>query len=160
MTIARRRVAIALGSNTHDRGALLRGGVTAITHIDGVRLLAASRVEETAPIGPPQPPYLNQMVLVDTPLELEAMMLALQAIEVQHGRVRTVPKGPRTLDLDIVWAELLTITNAALLVPHPGLNDRDFWQRQLVELLGDGAAAEAIAAARLHAGMDTGRLLA
>lgn len=151
------RVAIALGSNTQDRFDLLGSGVAAITRIDGVTLLAASRVEETEPIGPPQAPFLNQMVLVETSRDLLALLTALQAIEVHHGRIRTVSKGPRTLDLDIVWAERVTVTSRELLVPHPGLNDRDFWQRELAELLGVDAAAQAISAAQVHAGMDTAR---
>jgi 2-amino-4-hydroxy-6-hydroxymethyldihydropteridine diphosphokinase len=151
------RVAIALGSNAVDRGELLQSGLAAIAQVEGVRLLVASRVEDTAPFGPPQPRYLNQMALVQTTLTPLALLHTLQAIELQHGRERSVPKGPRTLDLDIVWAEQVAITSAELLVPHPGLNDRDFWQRELVAVLGADDAAEAIAAAQVHAGMDTVR---
>jgi 2-amino-4-hydroxy-6-hydroxymethyldihydropteridine diphosphokinase len=97
------------------------------------------------------------MVLLETSLSLDVLLSALQAIELQHGRVRTTAKGLRTLDLDIVWAEGLTVTSTELLVPHPGLTDRDFWQRELAELLGVDAAAHAIAAAQVHAGMDTAR---
>ncbi len=154
------RVGIALGSNTNDRFELIGSGATGIAKIDGVTMLATSRVEETKAIGLPQPPFLNQMVLVATTLQLTALLTALHAIEVQHGRIRTIPKGPRTLDLDIVWAEHVTITSAELLVPHPGLNDRDFWQRELAELLGVDAASEAIVAAQVHAGMDTARSFA
>jgi len=151
------RVAIALGSNMLDRHGLLRSGQAAIAHLDGVRLLEASMVEETEPFGPPQPSYLNQMVLIETTLTLSALLRALQTIELQHGRERTVANGPRTLDLDIVWAEQPAIVTDELLVPHPGLTDRDFWQRELVELLGVDDAADAITAAQVHTGLDTGR---
>jgi len=151
------RMAIALGSNAVDRGALLQSGLAAIARIDGVRLLGASLVEETEPFGPPQPHYLNQMVLVETTLTPLTLLNTLQRIELQHGRARSVSKGPRTLDLDIVWGEQVAITSAELLVPHPGLNDRDFWQRELVEVLGADDAAVAITAAQVHAGMDTAR---
>jgi len=56
-----------------------------------------------------------------------------------------------------VWAEQPAIATDELLVPHPGLNDRDFWQRELAELLGVSDAAVAIAAAQVHTGLDTGR---
>jgi 2-amino-4-hydroxy-6-hydroxymethyldihydropteridine diphosphokinase len=150
------KVAIALGSNRGDRFELLRSAAAAVAGVDEVRILAASTIEETEPIGPAQPAFLNQMLLVETTLPLPALLGRLQVIEAAHGRERTLAKGPRTLDLDIVWAEQVTITTADLLVPHPGVNDRDFWQRELAELLGIDAAADAIAAARVHAGKDTG----
>jgi 2-amino-4-hydroxy-6-hydroxymethyldihydropteridine diphosphokinase len=151
------RVAIALGSNMHDRDELLRSAVAAIAATDGVALVTSSRVEETEPFGPPQPAYLNQMVLVETVLTLPALLSTLHEIERRHGRARVILKGPRTLDLDIVWAGAVTITSPDLLIPHPGLTDRDFWQRELAELLGVDDAAQAIAAAQVHAGMDTVR---
>jgi len=151
------RVAIALGSNMLDRRELLRSGQAAIAHLEGVRLLGVSTVEETEPFGPPQPSYLNQMALVETTLTLSALLHALQTIELQHGRERSVVNGPRTLDLDIVWAEQPAIATDELLVPHPGLNDRDFWQRELAELLGVSDAADAITAAQVHTGLATGR---
>jgi len=157
MSDTRVRAAIALGSNTHDRLGLLEGGRAAIGRLDGVQLLAATPIEETEPIGPPQPDFLNQMLLVETSLTLPALLDELQQIEVQHGRIRTAPKGPRTIDLDIVWADGVTITTDRLLVPHPGLTSRDFWQRELAVLLGGDAADAAIAAARIHAGLDTAR---
>jgi 2-amino-4-hydroxy-6-hydroxymethyldihydropteridine diphosphokinase len=97
------RVAIALGSNAVDRGEMLQGGLAAIAQIEGVWLLVASCVEDTEPFGPPQPRYLNQMVLVETTLPPLVLLNTLQSIELQHGRERSVPKGPRTLDLDIVY---------------------------------------------------------
>ncbi len=155
MTTPRVRVAIALGSNMQDRFELLRSAVDAVASLDGITLVASSQVEETEAFGPPQPAYLNQMLLVDTTTSLPALLAELQAIEEQHGRERLVTKGPRTLDLDIVWADAVTVTSRELLVPHPGLTDRKFWQRELAELLGVDGAAEAIAAAQVHAGMDT-----
>ena len=149
------RVAIALGSNLQDRDALLRDGVAAIASIDGVTLMSLSLIEETEALGPPQPMYLNQMVLVHTTRDLPALLGELQVIEARHGRDRKTIKGPRTLDLDIVWADKVTVTSAELLVPHPGLTNRAFWQRELAELLGVDAAAEAIASSQVHSGIDT-----
>jgi hypothetical protein len=54
-----------------------------------------------------------------------------------------------------VWAESVFLTSSDLLIPHPGLNDRTYWQRELAELLGVAAAADAIASARVHSGMVT-----
>ena len=151
-----RRVAIALGSNSPDRADMLQSAGAALDDLEEVRVLVRSRIEETEAFGPPQPSFLNRMVMVETSLSLSALLASLQRIELAHGRQRLVAKGPRTLDLDIVWAEAEVHTNADLLVPHPGLNDRDFWQRELRQLLGAESAA-AIASAQVHAGMETGR---
>ncbi len=155
MTASPHRVAVALGSNMNDRFGLLESGMACIASLECVTILAMTSVEETVALGVPQAPFLNQMVLLDCLLSLPALLAELQAMEHRHGRERTVPKGPRTLDLDIVWAKGITVTSRELLVPHPGLLDRDFWQRELSALVGVAEAAEAIAAARIHAGMDT-----
>lgn len=155
MTIPPLQVAIALGSNLDDRFELLQSGRRAVESIDGVSIRAVSQLEETEPVGPAQPPFLNQMVLIDCERSLASLLTELQAIEVVHGRLRTSAKGPRTLDLDIVYAGGVSINSTDLLVPHPGLVDRRFWQRELAELIGVAAAADAIAAAQAHAGMDT-----
>ncbi len=155
MTVAPVTVAIALGSNMADRYELLRSARESIGLLDGVTILATSQVEETPAFGPPQPAYLNQMMLVNTTQSLAALLSDLQLIEREHGRSRALSKGPRTLDLDIVWARHLTITTRDLLVPHPGLGTREFWQRELTELLGVDEAADAVDTALVHAGMDT-----
>lgn len=155
------RVAIALGSNLGDREATLRSAGAAIAALDAVFIVAHSDVEETAPLDDAaQPAYLNQMLLVRVVMPVPDLLAELQRIEHEHGRRRTVAKGPRTLDLDIVWAEHATITSETLLVPHPGLLVRDFWQRGLAAVLDTDAARAAIASAGVHAGLDTALPLA
>lgn len=126
---------VALGSNLGDREALLARARAALASLPGTRLLAESAVEETAPMGPvPQGPYLNQMVALATRLDPHALLEALLAIERDAGRVRAERWGPRTLDLDIVRYGDLVLREGNLVVPHPGLVDREFWQRELAEL--------------------------
>lgn len=126
---------IALGSNLGDRAAHLAGARSALAALPGSRVIAASSVEETAPIGDvPQGPYLNQMIALETTLSPRALLEQLQDIERAAGRVRTVHWGPRTLDLDIVMYDARTIDEPDLRVPHPELPHRDFWQRELAEL--------------------------
>lgn len=92
-------------------------------------------MEETAPLGPvAQGPYLNQMLLVETTLEPLALLDALLALEQAEGRVRRERWGPRTLDCDVVLYGERTIREARLVVPHPELPNREFWQRELEEL--------------------------
>jgi 2-amino-4-hydroxy-6-hydroxymethyldihydropteridine diphosphokinase len=128
-------VYLALGSNLGDRDNHLRAAREALAALPGTRLLDASSVEETRPLaGMRQPPYLNQMVLVETELEPRALLEACQAIEDQAGRIRSERWGPRTLDIDIVRYGERHIAEPGLIIPHPGVVDRDFWQRELAEL--------------------------
>ncbi|HVO34531.1 MAG TPA: 2-amino-4-hydroxy-6-hydroxymethyldihydropteridine diphosphokinase [Gemmatimonadales bacterium] len=129
------RAAVALGSNLGDRAAILARARDAIARLPATRLIAASEVEETAPLGPvPQGPYLNQMLLVETALEPCALLDALLAIERAEGRERRERWGPRTLDCDIVLYGERTLREPTLVVPHPELPNRNFWQRELRQL--------------------------
>lgn len=129
------RAYIALGSNLGDRAEHLAAARAALAALPRSRLVAESRVEETAPLaGMDQPPYLNQMVVLETALEPHALLAACQAIERSRGRVRTVRWGARTLDLDIVRYGDRRVAEPDLIIPHPELSRRDFWQRELAEL--------------------------
>jgi 2-amino-4-hydroxy-6-hydroxymethyldihydropteridine diphosphokinase len=129
------RAYVALGSNLGDRAAHLAAARDALTRLPGTTLLAASAVEETAPLGGmAQPPYLNQMVLLETRLTPRELLAACQAIEQAAGRVRTERWGARTLDLDIVRYGQRRVSEPDLIIPHPELPNRDFWQRELAEL--------------------------
>jgi 2-amino-4-hydroxy-6-hydroxymethyldihydropteridine diphosphokinase len=126
---------IALGANLGDRAANLSAARAALSMVAGVELLAASSVEETVPLGSlVQGPYLNQMVAVATTLEPQALLLRLQRIERQLGRVRTQRWGARTIDLDIVRFGERFIHSPTLVLPHPGLPHREFWLREVEEL--------------------------
>jgi 2-amino-4-hydroxy-6-hydroxymethyldihydropteridine diphosphokinase len=132
---ARERVYVALGSNLGDRAAHLQHARQALAALPGTALIATSSAEETAPLaGMEQPPYLNQMVLLETELTPRALLQAGQAIERQAGRVRTVRWGPRTLDIDIVRFGDRRLAEPDLIIPHPELPHRDFWLRELAEL--------------------------
>jgi len=126
---------IALGSNLGDRDAHLAHARAALAALPESRLLAVSAIEETEPIGGPvQGSYLNQMAALETALEPRALLAALQRIERDAGRVREERWGARTLDLDIVKFANLQVTDPDLTLPHPGLETREFWQRELAEL--------------------------
>jgi 2-amino-4-hydroxy-6-hydroxymethyldihydropteridine diphosphokinase len=126
---------VALGSNLGDRAAYLNAARIGLANTVGVSLLAASRVEETAPFGGvPQGPYLNQMVAVRTSLAPLELLGELLLIERRLGRQRGARWGARTIDLDIVRFGGLHVELPGLTIPHPGLRDRGFWQRELAEL--------------------------
>jgi 2-amino-4-hydroxy-6-hydroxymethyldihydropteridine diphosphokinase len=127
---------VALGSNLGDRHRNLADARERIAAIPGVVVLRASRVDETAPIGPPgQGAYLNQMLAVQTNLSPPALLLYLHEIEDAGGRERHVRWGPRTIDLDIVRYDHMTWNTPELIVPHPELLHRPFWQTELDEVM-------------------------
>lgn len=129
------RAYIALGSNLGDRLEHLAAARAALAALPTTRLVAASTVEETQPLGGmDQPAYLNQMVLLETTLEPRALLAACQAIERSRGRIRSEHWGARTLDLDIVRYGGRRIADPDLIIPHPELPNRDFWIRELAEL--------------------------
>jgi len=129
---------VALGSNMGDRDAHLAHARTRLNELPGTRVIAVSSVEPTEPIGPvAQPPYLNQMVLLETSLGPAELLAHCRAIEAERGRERRERWGPRTLDLDIVRYGARIVREPELTIPHPELPNRDFWRREIAEL--DGA---------------------
>ena len=97
--------------------------------------MGETSVDETEPLGGlDQPPYLNQMLAVETTLEPHALLGHLHRIEQDAGRERTATWSSRTLDLDIVRFDDRTLNTPTLTIPHPGLADRTFWQREVEEL--------------------------
>src|SRR2546426_6966453 len=83
------RVFVGLGSNVGDRAAHLAHARQRLGALPGTRLVSASRVEETAPLGPVrQGPYLNQMVLLETTLTPAALLAECRRIEAERGRER------------------------------------------------------------------------
>lgn len=128
------RVVIGLGANLGDRLATLRDAKARIGTIASI--VASSQLWETSPVGgPPQPDFLNGALLVAwdrSPIEL---LDALLAIEEEHGRVRDVRFGPRTLDLDVLWIDGLVVDEPRLVVPHPRLRERAFAVAPLLEVV-------------------------
>lgn len=119
-------VYVGLGSNLGDRLATLRSAVGALGRVPGVEVVRGSPVFETRPIGPSELPYLNAAVVLETTLAPEALLAALQAIELAHGRTRRTRWEARTLDLDILVWPGVTRGEPGLRVPHPELARRDF----------------------------------
>ncbi len=119
------RYAVALGSNLGDRLGHLRSAVDEIGRISEVE--SVSSLYETAPVGgPEQDPYLNAVVVLDSPMEPMEFLQRLEAIEAGHRRERTIHWGPRTLDLDIVAMDPGTVDTDLLTVPHPRAAERRF----------------------------------
>ena len=132
------RAALALGSNLEDPEAQVRKGFEEIAALPSTELLARSKLYRTAPVGfADQPDFVNACALVETGLAPRALLDALLALEKRHGRVRGIPNGPRTLDLDIVLYGDRVIDEPGLKVPHPRAHQRRFVIEPLLDVWPD-----------------------
>jgi len=128
-------VFVSLGANLGERAAALRAAVGALAALPSTEVLAASRVYETAPQDlADQPPFLNQVVCLETSLAPLALLRATQRIEHDAGRERAVRFGPRTLDVDILLVQGVESSEPELTLPHPRLWQRAFVLVPLAEL--------------------------
>lgn len=117
---------LSLGSNLGDRGRNLRLASEALRSA-GLDILAESSVYETEPVDfLGQPWFYNQVLKVGSELEPEALLKLLKLVERALGRLPGAPKGPRTIDIDILLAEDLVHRSEVLVIPHPALEFRNF----------------------------------
>jgi 2-amino-4-hydroxy-6-hydroxymethyldihydropteridine diphosphokinase len=129
--------AIGLGSNLGDSRSILTGAIDRLRSHPQIELIAVSRWYLTAPIGPPQPDYLNGCATIETSLDAEAVLSVLQEIESDFGRVRQERWGARTLDLDLLLYDKLIINLPTLQVPHLRMLERAFVMVPLAEIAPD-----------------------
>jgi 2-amino-4-hydroxy-6-hydroxymethyldihydropteridine diphosphokinase len=131
------RAFLALGSNLGDRLNHLRRAAASLHREKGVRVVRSSRVYETAPVGPPQPDYLNAVIEVETTLSPRELLRACLDVEQAMGRVRAERWGPRVVDVDVLTFDDERIDEPDLVVPHPRMHERAFVLVPLLELTED-----------------------
>ncbi|MBN1320931.1 MAG: quinolinate synthase NadA [Thermoleophilia bacterium] len=131
-------VYLGLGSNLGDRAANLGRARALLAALPGTTLTGQSSVYVTAPVGgPEQDDYLNQVVELRTVLSPRELLAAVQGVESELGRRRTVRWGPRSIDVDILWYHGFSSADAELQVPHPRMEERRFVLEPLAELAPD-----------------------
>lgn len=130
-------VVLGLGSNLGDREALIASALERLAARGFHRSLLSS-LYLTQPVGgPPQGAFLNAVALGATRLSPEQLLEACLAIEQELGRVRELPNGPRTIDVDILFFGALCRERQPPILPHPRLHLRRFVLEPLVEILPD-----------------------
>jgi 2-amino-4-hydroxy-6-hydroxymethyldihydropteridine diphosphokinase len=129
------RAFIGVGSNLGDRWARLAGAARSLRGSGAVTVVRASRVSDSAPMGPPQPRYLNAVLEVETSLPPRALLGVLRAAERAAHRRRDAGRwAARTLDLDLLLYGDRIIREPGLVLPHPGITERAFVLAPLAEL--------------------------
>lgn len=129
------RAYIGLGSNMEDREAHMRSAIVALRQVGSVEKI--SSFYETEPVGTvSQPDFLNAVVELQTDVPPEDLLVTLLRIERDHGRDRSAipPKGPRTLDLDLLGYDDMVLETPSLTLPHPALVERRFVLAPLAEI--------------------------
>ena len=103
-----------------------------------------SDVFETDPVGGPddQGPFLNMVVEIETSLDPSALLRRCQRIEAEAMRQRIVHWGPRTLDVDIVLYDGVTMASNDLTIPHPRFAERPFVLAPLADIAPDRCPAD------------------
>lgn len=117
---------LLIGGNIGDRLANLKKAVRYIEQECG-QIVLMSSIYQTAAWGlTDQPDFLNQVIVLSTPLQPNILMNTLLSIEEKMGRIRTVKLGPRTIDLDILLIDEMIISTDLLTIPHSALPKRKF----------------------------------
>ena len=126
---------VALGSNLGDRAGNLLLAIRGMMEA-AMCVCRMSSIYETEPISDvKQPPFLNMVVEIGTPLPApEQLMARLLRIEFLLGRIRDVKDGPRTIDLDLLMYGDMESHTEFLMLPHPRLHQRRFVLEPLVEV--------------------------
>lgn len=125
---------IALGANLGDARGTVRQAVQALGALPQTRLVRASSLYRTAPIDSSGPDYINAVAEVATGLSPQALLAELQRLELAAGRERPYRNAPRTLDLDILLYDDITLDTPMLTIPHPRMHDRAFVLLPLAEI--------------------------
>jgi 2-amino-4-hydroxy-6-hydroxymethyldihydropteridine diphosphokinase len=134
------RAGIALGSNLGDRSALLLDAIAHLKAIHEGGTFLASTLHETDPVDcpPGSPCFLNGVVELETSLHPVALLAKLQNLEHSSGRARQHERNaPRTLDLDLLYCDEMTLHHDALELPHPRITERPFVLAPLTEIRPD-----------------------
>jgi 2-amino-4-hydroxy-6-hydroxymethyldihydropteridine diphosphokinase len=128
------RAFVGVGANLGDARAQVQSGITALRAWPRVEFVTQSSLYASKPVDAEGPDFVNAVVALDTALPAIELLRALQAIEYRHGRVRSTPNAPRTLDLDLLAYGAMRSADPVLTLPHPRLHERAFVLLPLLEL--------------------------
>ena len=132
---------LSLGSNIEPRSEYMSRALAELEKMPNTRLVRASSVIETEGVDVPEEfadlKFLNQVVVMETSLEVHDFSCKMHAIEDALGGVRTVRNGPRTIDIDLIDFGGMRLEEKELTLPHPRAKERDFVISLLAEVKKD-----------------------
>jgi 2-amino-4-hydroxy-6-hydroxymethyldihydropteridine diphosphokinase len=130
-------VYLSLGSNVGDREGNLREGLQRLKNLGIIQAVSSLYETEPVEVQREQPWFLNCAAQMQTELTPEEFLAQMLAVEQLMGRKRTEPKGPRTIDIDILLFGSAVLDTPALTVPHPAMQQRRFVLEPLAEIAPD-----------------------
>ena len=126
---------VGVGSNLDDPRTHVLQALNALDRLPHTRLVKRSSLYRSAPLGhAAQPDFINAVAQLETGLPAERLLAELQEIEARHGRTRSFPNAPRTLDLDVLLYGELSLDLPNLKIPHPRMHERAFVLQPLMEV--------------------------
>ena len=126
---------VGIGSNLDDPVRHVRQAFDELDRLPHTRLVKKSSLYRSAPRGyDKQPDFINAVAQLETGLPAERLLAELQEIEARHGRRRSFPNAPRTLDLDVLLYGEASFALPGLVVPHPRMHERAFVLKPLMEI--------------------------
>jgi len=128
------RAFVGVGANLGDPRAQVLSAIAALRELPNTQCIACSSLYASSPVDAPGPDYVNAVVALQTTLTASQLLRALHAIEAQHGRTRSTPNAPRTLDLDLLLYGEQCSDDPTLTLPHPRLHQRAFVLKPLLEI--------------------------
>jgi len=132
-------VLLSFGSNLGDRRKTLDGAWYALGQTGRIGMIRLSSYYETEAVGGPagQPKYLNAVGIVQTTMPPEELLVILQKVEADFGRIRTARWGARTLDIDILLYGDQMVETSLLTIPHVEMLRRQFVLEPANEIAAD-----------------------
>jgi 2-amino-4-hydroxy-6-hydroxymethyldihydropteridine diphosphokinase len=128
------RAFVGVGANLGDAEAAVRAALRALQGLPGTRCVACSSLYRSAPVDATGPDFINAVAELHTDLLPLALLRALQGVEQDFGRVRSVRNAPRTLDLDLLLHGACELQSDELTLPHPRAHLRAFVLQPLAEI--------------------------
>ena len=126
---------VGIGSNLDEPRRQVLAALTELDRLPHTRVVKKSSLYRSAPIGhTDQPDFINAVAQLETGLPAERLLAELQDVEARHGRARSFPNAPRTLDLDVLLYGNAEIRSTTLTVPHPRMHERAFVLKPLLEI--------------------------
>ena len=126
---------VGIGSNLKDPRALVLQAFNELDGLPQTRVVKKSSLYRSAPVGhADQPDFINAVAQLETGLAAERLLAELQEIEARHGRERSFPNAPRTLDLDLLLFGNAVLDTPSLKLPHPRMHERAFVLKPLLEI--------------------------
>jgi 2-amino-4-hydroxy-6-hydroxymethyldihydropteridine diphosphokinase len=142
---------VGLGANLGEAAQTVQEALSTLDASPGLRLLQASGLYRTAPVGAGGPDYINAVAAVATRLNAPDLLGTLQSIEQHFGRQRPYRNAPRTLDLDLLLYGSARMDSCQLTVPHPRMWERAFVLVPLHEIAPQRVSRESLFAVAAQA---------